>query len=93
MKISVTVLVTSCKHGTEYDVFPDQDSAWAALYDYVCQFWGELGDEPMPENRQDAIEKYFEIKAYDEWWEIATRTLDLSGSDLRSLTLNEEDIR
>jgi len=92
MKISVTILVTSCKHGVEYDVFLTQAEAHEALYDYVCSFWNELDGKPMPEDKQEAIDLYFEIKVYDEWWEIATRTLDLSGSDLRTLT-SEEEIR
>jgi hypothetical protein len=94
MKINVAILVTSCKHGTEYDVFPTQALAWEALYDYVNSFWDELHDAgPIPKDEQEAVDIYFEKKAYDEWWEITVRTLDISGLDLRSLTSDEEEIR
>lgn len=93
MKINATILVTSHKHGTDYGLYPNATVAYEALYDYVCEFWDDQCEGEMPENADDAIDEYFEQNAYDEWWEIAPRTLDISGSALRALLSDEEEIR
>lgn len=93
MKITAAILVTSHKHGTDYGLYPNEVVAYDALYDYVVQFWEDQCDGEMPEHAQDAIDLYFEQNAYHEWWEICTRTLDMSGSALRALLSDEEEIR
>ena len=89
MKISAAILVTSHKHGTDYGLYRNEAIAYEVLYDYVCEFWGDNIESEMPEGKQEAIDKYYEHNVYNEWWEICTRTLDLGGSDLNSLRVNE----
>lgn len=93
MKISAAILVTSCKHGTDYGLYKNEVDAYEALYDYVCQFWEDSIEWAMPEDPDTAVQEYYEENGYNEWWEIVTRTFDLSGSAVRALLSNEEDIR
>ena len=93
MKITAAILATSHKHGTDYGLYKNEADAYEALYDYVVQFWDDQCEGVIPENADDAVEEYYEQNGYNEWWEICTRTLDLSGSAVKALLSDEEEIR
>jgi hypothetical protein len=67
----VWVLVISHRHGTGVDgVFASPESADAALYNWVDQYWDEevRGAEPRPDDPKEAIAVYFDH--VEEWYDI-----------------------
>lgn len=56
----VFVLTIEHKHGSDSWVATDQDALTGCLYDFVSSWWEqELGDIPMPDDHDEAIQQYF----------------------------------
>jgi hypothetical protein len=66
----VWILTIEHKHGTDVYAHKTEAGAKGALLDYVQEWWSiEVGDEPIPENPDAAIERYFE-EACNEFYSI-----------------------
>jgi hypothetical protein len=63
-------------HGTDVFVGWDEDALYAALYEYVSQWWDDFcDDEDIPADPKVAVERYFD-RAID------TEYLDIVGASL-----------
>ncbi len=59
---TVVLLVISTQYGDNVEAHWTEESANESLYNYVTEWWDAEGlDEDMPEDRDRAIETYFEI--------------------------------
>lgn len=67
--MNVWVLAIYHKHGTDLEVFDNDEKARASLYDFVVDYWDER-DGPMPEDPTDAISDYFATHVGEEGYEI-----------------------
>ena len=75
--LKVWVLVIETPSHNDVTVYKDLESAEEYLFDYVQQYWIEDSDNPIPENQEDAINKYFEDN-----WRGCAYSLDLYGIEL-----------
>lgn len=57
--VRLTTLAISHRYGSEVYLCLGEDAAQEILHNWVEQFWEEACDEKIPEDRQDAIDKYF----------------------------------
>lgn len=63
-----------CDGDQSYTVYGTEQAALDAVYGYVVDNWDNaVPDEPMPEGRNDAINRYFEAQQDIEWYEISRR--------------------
>ncbi len=73
----VVVLLINHRFGTRIDVYATFAGAKRGVHAYVASQWSyELGDEPMPENEQDAVDRYFQFVGEDEFYSINVRTVN-----------------
>ena len=68
---AVFVLTINHKHGTDLWIRRSSESAQAALFDFVVDWWEDaMGDKRMPKDPQKAIDAYFEEMGDEEHYEI-----------------------
>ena len=59
--MTIYILTLENRYGTEAFAFTTQEAASAKLDAYVAESWAKkMGDEPMPEDAGEAVERYFE---------------------------------
>lgn len=58
MKVKVTIATILHRHGEDV-LISEQGRIAEKVYEWVQYWWGELGDVPMPEDHQAAIDLYF----------------------------------
>lgn len=74
----VHVLTIHHRHGEDVTVATTADLAYAALDDYVQEWWDQEGEPPIPplpatpEARRD---QYFKERATEEWYEVNEQTV------------------
>ena len=57
-----TVLITEHSDDITATIHRSREGAEDALFEYVKEYWmQEVGDEPMPDDRAEAIRLYFEV--------------------------------
>lgn len=68
------LLTITTKHGDSHELYTNEDAAKHAVYDYVVQYWSEVGrwsdadpSAPVPEDKDEAIALYFEDSPEDDW--------------------------
>lgn len=64
------ILVMAHKHSTEYLIFGSREEAYEALYEYVSECWKERCNGEMPEDKENAIDEFYEQNFWDEGYEI-----------------------
>lgn len=75
--MQVILLTITHKHGDNEHVCINKEAAMSHLYEYVSDEWeGEI-DAEMPDDKDDAIEMYFDEMAEKEWYSL--ETLDVSA--------------
>ena len=56
------VLITEHSDDLTATIHHSREGAEDVLFEYVKEYWTkEVGDEPMPEGRAEAIRRYFEV--------------------------------
>ncbi len=65
----VTVLAIQHEYGSTVEAYASYELAEAALYSWVKEYWSQVGDLPIPEDRKEAIELYFE-SSQDESYDL-----------------------
>lgn len=67
MRVMQLVTITH-KHGEDSALLADKEAVVAYLYDWVSQYWDDEGpDEPLPDDREAAIDAYFMNHNYEDW--------------------------
>lgn len=77
MKTTVHTLSITHRHGVNLTVHPSRADLDATLDAYVKEWWkDEMGDEPMPSDRADAYDMYFD-HVEDEFCDIESHTIEV----------------
>jgi hypothetical protein len=81
---TVWVLYISHEYGSNMGVYRTSERADESLYDYVQRWWDrELPDDEMPEDKQEAIDKYFELNE-DEWFDL--ESIEITEGPIKELS-------
>lgn len=90
MSDSVWVVTIDHKHGGETNVYSSEAKAYAALYEWVCQWWDDAKKwatyfdddgaekavpDTVPADQQEAIQIYFAAVG-NEWFEVTQAAVE-----------------
>jgi len=65
---ALTVLHLDTKYGTDLFAFEDPMLAYELVQAHVRKFWPQFfSDVPMPNDIDDAVSQYFEMRDYDDY--------------------------
>lgn len=94
MKINVKALIIDTKYGVDIRAHLTEEDRENGLYDYVYEWWADVAvdGEDIPEDRDEAIQFYFENHT-GEWYAYNDTLLDIPDEFIikKAKALQEEE--